>query len=91
MSVVVTTEGTVVVDRDTSVVVVGGIMGPPGDFGPQGPQGPQGESGIQEVALLTDVDTANLQDGALLVYSQATQKWTATRTLERQIIDSGQF
>lgn len=40
---------------------------------------------------LTDVDTTNLQDGSVLVYNSSTTKFEATITLEKQIINGGNF
>jgi len=40
---------------------------------------------------LTDVDTTNLQDGSVLVYNSATTKFETTITLEKQIINGGNF
>ena len=40
---------------------------------------------------LTDVDSSNLEDGSVLVYSTATEKLETTRTLEKQIINGGNF
>lgn len=67
---------TIAVDSGTSVVVVTGLMGPPG---------------AADISSLKDVDTSQLQDGGVLVYAQAAQKWIATNTLERQILEGGQF
>lgn len=75
-SAVVYSGDTIAVDSGTPVVVVAGLMGPPGAY---------------VLGNLKDVDTSQLQDGGLLVYTQATQKWTATNTLERQILEGGQF
>lgn len=67
---------TVTIEAGTPAVIVSGLMGPPG---------------ASEISALKDVDTTQLQDGGILVYQQATQKWTATNTLERQILEGGQF
>ena len=40
---------------------------------------------------LTDVDTTNLQDGSVPVYNSSTTKFEATITLEKQIINGGNF
>jgi len=40
---------------------------------------------------LTDVDTTNLQDGSVLVYNTSTTKFETTITLEKQIINGGNF
>lgn len=74
--VVVTDTNTVTVEVGTPTVVVSGVMGPPG---------------ANELGSIADVDVTNLQDGVILVYSQATQRWIATNTLERQILEGGQF
>jgi hypothetical protein len=68
---------TVVVDSDTSVTVVTGLMGPPGT--------------VVTLAQVPDVDTSNLRNGSLLVYSTAASKWQATTTLDNQTLEAGQF
>lgn len=40
---------------------------------------------------MTDIDVTNLEDGSVLVYSTNLGKWEATRTLEKQIINGGNF
>lgn len=62
--------------------------GPPG---PQGDQGPQGPSGVTNISQAEDVDITNLKDGSVLVYSTNSSKWEATNTLDKQVIDSGQY
>lgn len=47
--------------------------------------------GIQSLSEANDVDFTALEDGSLLVYSQTTQKWTATKLLESQNIESGHY
>lgn len=56
-----------------------------------GVQGPPGPAGIQNISQASDVDAANLMDGSVLVYKGITQKFTATTTLESQIIEGGHF
>jgi hypothetical protein len=68
---------TIVVDNDTSVTVVTGLMGPPGT--------------VINLAQVPDIDISNLQNGSLLVYSAATSKWQATTTLDNQTLEAGQF
>jgi hypothetical protein len=68
---------TIVVDSDTSVTVVTGLMGPPGT--------------VINLAQVPDIDISNLQNGSLLVYSAATSKWQATTTLDNQTLEAGQF
>jgi hypothetical protein len=46
------------------------------------------------VNLLSDignVDNTNLQDGSVLVYKTATNKWTSTKLLDQQNIEAGEF
>ena len=72
------TERVVVQDKAPTVIVTG-IMGPPGR---------------SSLAASTDIDLNDLQtlgDGALLVYNAATQKWTASKTLEQVTVNAGFF
>jgi hypothetical protein len=68
---------TIVVDSDTSVTVVTGLMGPPGT--------------VINLSQVPDIDVTNLQNGSLLVYSTAASKWQATTTLDNQTLEAGQF
>jgi hypothetical protein len=54
-------------------------------------QGPPGAAGIQNISDANDVDASSKVDGAVLVYSSASQKWVATKSLDNQIIESGQY
>ena len=56
--------------------------------GPQGIQGIQGTSGAAATYLnnMNDVDSDNVADGSVLVYSSSTSKWVAKNSLEA---DSG--
>jgi hypothetical protein len=56
-----------------------------------GEQGPPGAAGIEYLSDLLDVDSSNLVNGSVLVYSTEEEKWIATNVLENQIIDSGQY
>lgn len=40
---------------------------------------------------MTDVDTSVLEDGSVLVYSADLAKFQSTRTLEKQIINGGNY
>lgn len=53
--------------------------------------GPQGASGIQNISQAGDINLENLESGSVLVYSQTTEKWIATRLLEQQAIESGHY
>jgi hypothetical protein len=68
---------TVVQEQQNPVVIVGGIMGPPGPSG--------------SITASSDVDITQLQDGSTLVYDAASSKWQATKLLEKQVINAGFF
>lgn len=75
--VVVTDLGkTVVANVQTTQVVTTGLLGP---------------AIASSITNSVDIDTTALQDGGLLVYNSATQKWVATNLLEKQIFEAGQF
>lgn len=71
-----TANSTVVAEVDNSFVVVTGIMGPPG---------------AASISQADDLDVTELADGAVLVYQLNTQKWKATKRLDNQILEAGQF
>jgi hypothetical protein len=51
----------------------------------------QSDSTLKNLGDLSDVDLTNLEDGSLLIYSTSTQKFVASRILEKQEIDGGEF
>ena len=71
--------------QGTSEVVSVGVQGPPGAQGPTGP------SGVTHISQASDVDTANISDGAVLVYQTNTAKWTATTNLDKQDLEGGHY
>jgi hypothetical protein len=46
---------------------------------------------VNSLTASSDVDISGLQDGGVLVYNTATNKWTATNLLDKQIFEAGQF
>lgn len=54
-------------------------------------QGPPGPPGITSISQATDVDTSNIEEGSVLVYSESSEKWVATRLLENQSVESGHY
>ncbi len=56
-----------------------------------GEQGPPGPSGIQNISQANDVNISNLENGSILVYSESSEKWVATRLLENQSVESGHY
>jgi hypothetical protein len=76
-NVIVTDQNnTVVVDNRQPKVVVSGMIGP---------------VGVTNLSGLMDINLNQLAAGSVLVYNAGTEKWTATNTLEQQIVESGQF
>lgn len=57
----------------------------------QGPQGPTGAAGASSVNGLSDVDVSSLVNGALLIYNQQLGLWKASKTLEQQTLECGQY
>lgn len=75
--VVVTDLGkTVVANVQVTHVVTSGMM-PPNTVG--------------NITNSSDVDISGLQDGGILVYNAATNKWVAGNLLDKQIFEAGQF
>jgi len=44
-----------------------------------------------DIGQLRDIDVTELSAGAILVYNAQTEKWTATKLLDQQIVEAGQF
>jgi hypothetical protein len=55
-----------------------------------GIQGPAGSTAFK-INEAQDMDITDIRDGSVLVYKSITQKWTATKTLEAQAIEGGQY
>jgi len=56
-----------------------------------GIQGASGASVPLSENVQVDIVSEGLNNGSLLVYKTNTSKWTATKTLNLQIVDSGEF
>jgi len=39
----------------------------------------------------TNIDDSDLESGSVLVYKEPTENWTATRDLNQQNVDGGEF
>lgn len=74
--IVTENNNTVVINTQQPNVIVSGMIGP---------------TGVTTFTGLTDIDLTQLAAGSVLVYNPGTQKWTATNTLDQQIVESGQF
>lgn len=46
---------------------------------------------LRKLEQLDDLDLTNAEDGSVLVLNAQTEKWTATRTLNNQFIEGGQY
>ena len=66
----------VVTDDKPARIITSGMMPPPA---------------VNSITGSGDVDITNLQDGGVLVYNTATNMWTATNLLDKQIFEAGQF
>jgi hypothetical protein len=66
----------VVIDDKPARIITSGMMPPPA---------------VNSLMASSDVDISGLQDGGVLVYNTATNKWTATNLLDKQIFEAGQF
>jgi hypothetical protein len=66
----------VVIDDKPARIITSGMMPPPA---------------VNSLTASSDVDISGLQDGGVLVYNTATNKWTATNLLDKQIFEAGQF
>jgi len=82
--------------REPVISSTQGPQGPPGVAGAAstvpGPQGPAGQSAATSVSTLLDVDfSSGVPDGALLIYGSSDLKWKASRILEKQAFECGQY
>lgn len=75
-AVVTEKNNTVIIEHKQPQVIVAGMIGP---------------QGITTLQGLQNVDTTNLQNGSVLVYASATEKWTSTTTLSAQNLEGGEF
>jgi len=66
----------VVTEEKGTTLIVTGIMGPPL---------------VNSISGSGDIDVSNLQSGSMLVYNTITNKWVATKLLDQQTIEAGQF
>jgi len=73
------TTGALVVDGGGSTITTIGIQGTSGAAVPL-------SENVQ-----VDIVSEGLNNGSLLVYKTNTSKWTATKTLNLQTVDSGEF
>jgi hypothetical protein len=48
---------------------------------------------VESITNIADVDvtTNGLNNGSLLIYKTATNKWTASRLLDFQVMEGGEF
>lgn len=77
--IIVSDTETAVVNVNDSIIVLSGVMGPPG------------LSGINKISDADDIDKTDLADGAMLVYKELTTKWTATKVILGQVLEAGEY
>jgi hypothetical protein len=46
---------------------------------------------VESLDNVGDVDTSSKTNGSVLVYKASTNKWTATKTLDLQQVEGGEF
>lgn len=80
------------IEEDSSGIQVGvQETGPQGKQGDKGEKGEPGTPGLSLISAATDVDVTNIGNGALLIFNEDTNKWTAGTMLEDQYIEGGHF
>lgn len=79
-SLIVSETETVVLTANEPITVVTGLMGPKGKDGT-----------LSALSTLIDVDSSNVKDGSLLIFSTLTNTWVAGNLLNNQIMEAGQF
>lgn len=79
-SVIVSSTEVVVIETDTSnTVTTGTLLG--GGTG----------NGISSISQAIDLDATELTSGSMLVYNAINAQWKATKLLQEQTIECGQF
>lgn len=72
--------------------IVSSAQGPQGIQGPVGPAGPSGVAGPSgTLTNAPDLDVTVLVDGSMLVYNAISSKWQATKILQNQTVECGQY
>ena len=79
-SVVVSSTEVVVIETDTSNTVTTGTL-----------LGAGTGEGVSSISQAIDVDTTELTTGSILIYNAINAQWKATRLLQEQTIECGQF
>lgn len=74
-----------------------GLVGDTGPIGPSGPtgltgsQGVTGYPGFSSINAAPDIDVTSLANGSMLVYNTTAAKWQATKVLQSQTVECGQY
>jgi hypothetical protein len=79
-SVIVSSTEIVIVETDTSNTVTTGVV-----------LGAGTGAGISSISQAIDVDITELNNGSILIYNAMNAQWKATRLLQEQTIECGQF
>jgi hypothetical protein len=75
----------------TAIVDSGGTIGTVGDASGISVTASSTSVPSNSVENMADVDLQNLEDGSLLIYKNSTSKWTASRVLEQQNLEGGNY
>lgn len=75
----------------TAIVDSGGTIGTVGDASGITVTASSTSVPSNSVENMADVDLQNLEDGSLLIYKNSTSKWTASRVLEQQNLEGGNY
>lgn len=79
-SVIVSSTEIVIVETDTSSTITTGVV-----------LGAGTGDGISSISQAIDVDITELDNGSVLIYNAINAQWKATRLLQEQTIECGQF
>lgn len=79
-SVIVSSTEIVIVETDTSSTITTGVV-----------LGAGTGDGISSISQAIDVDITELNNGSVLIYNAINAQWKATRLLQEQTIECGQF
>lgn len=75
----------------TSILEAGGTFAVVGDSDGVTVSAVQTSVPSNSIENMTDVDLQNLEDGSILIYKNATSMWTASRLLDRQNLEGGNY
>jgi hypothetical protein len=75
----------------TSILEAGGTIATVGDTAGITVSAVQTSVPSNSIENMTDVDLQNLEGGSILIYKNATSMWTASRLLDQQNLEGGNY